>query len=256
MEDRNKSKWVRRIGIGLLVTVMFLTVWVLNFYNVAKPINGISAVPVCSVDTELKQVALTFDCLSFGDEIQNIMYILDEFDAKATFFIPGKLALENRSAVLSLWAKGHDIGNMTYSYRQLGDAKANVIKSEIQECNATLQRITKDECTLFRAPYDDFGGRVVKTAAAMGMYSVRYDTDPLTWKPEVPVKRAVEMAMENVKPGSIFLFKTNGKFVEDTLREVLTRLRMKGYEAVKVSDMLFTEDFAVDVNGTQVRIEK
>ena len=122
MEDRNKSKWVRRIGIGLLVTVMFLTVWVLNFYNVAKPINGISAVPVCSVDTELKQVALTFDCLSFGDDIQNIMYILDEFDAKATFFIPENWPGKPIGGSFFM-GKGHDIGNMTYSYRQLGMQK-------------------------------------------------------------------------------------------------------------------------------------
>ncbi len=253
MKKWNKGKVLRLVGIGVLVCIMFCSVLILNFYNVINPISGVSALPVCSVDSEQKQVALTFDCVSFGKETRQIMNILDEFGVEATFFVPGEKAAKNESLLSDLWSKGHDIGNMTHTYRNLGDVKTNVIKNEIQECNNVIRKITKEDSVLFRAPYDDYGDNVVKTAAAMGMYSIRYDVDALTWKPELTAEKAVHSVMENVKPGSIIVFNADGRFVLDTLREILTGLKMQQYQPVRVTDMLFEDPFTVDVNGMQMQ---
>lgn len=253
MKKLDKGKFVRMAGIVALVLVMICSVLILNFYQVTEPIAGVIGIPVCSVDSDRKEVALTFDCVSFGNQTRQIMYLLDEFDVEATFFVPGEQAAKDESLMLALWNRGHDIGNMTHTYRDLGDAKANVIKGEIQECNNVIRKITKSDSVLFRAPYDDYGDKVVKTAAAMGMYSIRHDVDAWTWKPELSVEKAVDSVMENVKPGSIIVFKADGQFVLETLRETLTRLKMQQYQPVRVTDMLFEDPFTVDVNGMQIQ---
>lgn len=253
MKRWDSGKVFRIAGIVALILVMFCSVLILNFYNVTEPIAGVSGVPVCSVENDRKQVALTFDCVSFGYETKEIMNLLDEFGVEATFFIPGEKAEKNESLVLSLWNKGHDIGNMTYTYKDLGNAKSNVIKEEIQQCNRVIKTITKEDCVLFRAPYEDYGKKAVKTAAAMGMISVHHDVDALTWKQELSTDIAVKSVMESVKPGSVIVFNADGPFVLDTLREVLTELQMKKYQPVKMTDILFDDPFTVDVNGVQMK---
>lgn len=249
----NKSKCIRLISIGALVCVLFCSVLVLNFYDVIKPVTGVSAIPVCSVKSDVKQVALTFDCVSFGRETEKILQILKEFDIQGSFFVPGEKAMNNEILLLKLWAGGHDIGNMTQTYRDLGDAGTNMIKSEIQKCNASIEEITGRKCVLFRAPYDDYGTKVVKTAAAMGMYSIRYDVDALTWKPEAYKEGAIDRILDNVKPGSIIVFKADGQFTPEILREMINRLVMQGYQPMKVTDMILEDNFTVDVNGMQIQ---
>ena len=45
--------------------------------------------PIYNVDTEKKQVAISFDAAWGADKTEEIIEVLDEYNAKATFFLVG-----------------------------------------------------------------------------------------------------------------------------------------------------------------------
>jgi len=67
------------------------------------------------------QVALTFDDGPHPEFTPRIARILDQHDARATFFCVGSQAERNLYLVRALVAAGHEIGNHSYSHSAFGD---------------------------------------------------------------------------------------------------------------------------------------
>lgn len=62
-------------------------------------------------DTEEVRFALAFQGLSDSTVNSQILDLLDKYDRKATFFVPGMLAAEDADAVQAIVKDGHDLGN-------------------------------------------------------------------------------------------------------------------------------------------------
>jgi len=246
-----KSSTVTIISICVLTAIILCSIFVVNFYPAVRPVGGFSNIPICSVDSDVKRVAVTFDCVTFNDDVDRIIKVLNECQVKGTFFVTGEKVKDNKDLLVKINNMGHDIGNMTYSYGSLGDASTNVIKNEIQECNAVIKEVTGVVCNLFRAPYDDYGKNTVKIAGNMGMYSVRYDVDALSWKVEMSKDIIIDRIINNTKPGSIIVFRTDGYYTTDILFETISRLKMQGYEFLPVSEMIIRNNFIIDYKGVQ-----
>ena len=67
--------------------------------------------PVYSVETERKVVALTFDCAWGTEDLDEVLRVLGEHEVKAAFFMTGGFISEHPDAVQKLAAAGHDLGN-------------------------------------------------------------------------------------------------------------------------------------------------
>lgn len=65
--------------------------------------------PIYSVETSKKQVAITFDCAWGADDIENIIKTLKENSVRATFFTVGDWVKKNQEAVLALHSAGLEI---------------------------------------------------------------------------------------------------------------------------------------------------
>ena len=89
--------------------IVFAALAVYIFGNVAFG-EGSRILPVYSVETPEKKVAITFNCAWKADDIPEILEVLERYEAKATFFILGQWAKENPSAVEMIAKAGHEIG--------------------------------------------------------------------------------------------------------------------------------------------------
>ena len=61
--------------------------------SVSNTVNG-RELPIYSVETEAKQVALSFDATWGNEYMKQILDVLDKYDVKATFFSYRKLGRE------------------------------------------------------------------------------------------------------------------------------------------------------------------
>ena len=56
-----------------------------------------------------------------------------------------------------------------------------------------------------------------------------------------------------IKPGDIILSHNGTKHTSDSLEMLLTKIQEKGYQIVKVSDLIYPDNSIIDVNGVQKR---
>ena len=84
-----KSKTIK-IFIALVLVMVLLSVSVDGTAS-AQVYFGYSTrkVPIYCVDTQEKQVAISFDAAWGADKTQAILDVLKEYDAEATFFLVG-----------------------------------------------------------------------------------------------------------------------------------------------------------------------
>jgi peptidoglycan/xylan/chitin deacetylase (PgdA/CDA1 family) len=80
-----------------------------------------------------RQIALTFDGLTDRTTVQQILDLLEKYNAKATFFIDGMQTAEDPQAVVNIKKAGHQIENYTL---------AGMVKME----TLPVERLVKDFC--------------------------------------------------------------------------------------------------------------
>jgi len=58
---------------------------------------------------------------------------------------------------------------------------------------------------------------------------------------------------KNLGNGSIILCHNGAKYTADALDAMITGLKEKGYEIVPVSELIYKEDYHMDVTGRQIK---
>ena len=69
---------------------------------------GDRKLPVYSVQTTEKKIALSFDCAWGAEDFDSMMETLDKHNVKATFFMTGGFVSDNPECVKTLVEKGHE----------------------------------------------------------------------------------------------------------------------------------------------------
>ena len=75
--------------------------------------------PVYSVETAEKAVAVTFDSAWGTEDLDEILRILRKHQAKAAFFMTGEFAALNPEAVKKMAEDGHDLGNHGDNHKKM-----------------------------------------------------------------------------------------------------------------------------------------
>lgn len=86
-------------------------------YKNIKPyvsVNGMYDKYIISGNTKNKKVALLF-LVKGNDKVDDVLYILDEYEINATFYIDGYWFDNNNDYILKIIEYGHNIGNLGYA---------------------------------------------------------------------------------------------------------------------------------------------
>ena len=107
---------------------------------------------------------------------------------------------------------------------------------------------------MFRAPYGDYNDQLIKTAKSCGYEVVQWSIDSLDWK-EYGAKSVIKNVLENqeLKNGAIILMHNGAKDTKDALEAVVLGLKKQEYEIVPISELIYKEDYHLDVTGRQFR---
>ncbi len=134
-------------------------------------------VPVYSVDTGEKKVAISFDA-AWGDEFTGgILDILDTYNVKATFFLVDFWSQKYPDDVKEIAKRGHDIGNHSASHPDMADLTEAEIAQELNTCADTIESLTGRRPTLFRPPYGSYSDTLITTAESLGYQTIQWSVD-------------------------------------------------------------------------------
>ncbi|QUP87008.1 LysM peptidoglycan-binding domain-containing protein [Exiguobacterium sp. PFWT01] len=196
---------------------------------------------VTSVNTTSKVVALTFDDGADGANTNKILDILAKNNVKATFFLTGSGANNHPQYVKNIAAKGHQLGNHSYTHPDFTKLTATQMKSELDRTEALIKSLTgKTTKPIFRAPFGAVNSTVLSGVGAAGYgYTIQWNIDTVDWK-GLTASQINTKVQTNIKPGSIVLMHT-GAGAPGTplaLPTMISQLKAKGYKFVTVSQLL------------------
>ena len=211
--------------------------------------------PIYNVERGDNKIALTFDVAWENSNTAELIEILDEFDAKATFFVTGDWCDRYPEDVMMLYEAGHEIQNHSDQHPHVEGMNVNELISDTKACSQKIEMITGEQPTLYRAPYGEYDDNLITTIEGMGLKPIQWDVDSIDWKEPAP-EEITERVLTGTRSGSILLFHNDLANTTEALPDILTQLRDKGFEFVTVSDLIYHEDYTIDSNGKQVPISK
>ena len=174
MSVKLKSVIITMIVILAVVSAIFFTASTLS--------DAVSAqarlIPIYNVDTTKNKVAVTFNCAVGNSDIDEILETLDTYDVKATFFVLGSWADDYTDEVQKIYDAGHEIGNHSYSHKDMPSMNYEDIILDIQKCNETVRNITGHSPVLFRAPSGSYDNKTISAAENLGMMTIQWDVEP------------------------------------------------------------------------------
>ncbi len=235
------------------VLSILLAVLVISGLIAGRYVSSASAtkkLPIYSVETDKKQVAITFDAAWTNQDTDDLIKILRKHNATATFFIVGDWAEKFPESVKAFYDAGHTIANHSDTHKAFSKCSREEIQKEIVNCNEKLQKITGEKVSLVRAPSGDYTQDSLEVADSLGMYTIQWNCDSLDYT-GLSVDEIVNRVTGNTQNGSIILFHNGVENTAEALDKILTQLSKQGYSFVSVEDLIYKENYYLDHTGRQ-----
>ena len=240
--------------------VSILTVAVLIGIASIKPIETIETasttklLPIYNVETDEKKIAFTMNCAWNDSDIDNILETLEKNQVKITFFIVGEWADKYPEAVKKIYEAGHEIGSHSNTHPHVNNISEEKNLEEIQLSVNKIEKITGEKTKLYRTPYGEYNDKVIKVAQEKGYYPIQWNLDTLDYK-DLTGEEMWNRIKDKLSNGSIILSHNGTKNTASSLDMLIKNIKEKGYEIVKVSELIYTENYTIDNNGTQKKIQ-
>lgn len=219
--------------------------------------DGEDTVPICKVkvdDDRKNYISLTFDSAYINTETYKILDLLDKYDAKATFFMTGGFITCNVSQVREIIKRGHEVGNHTGSHPNLNNVDVAWATKEILNCHSALKEKFGIDMCLFRFPYGAHNPANLTLLKNLGYYPIQWIIDSADWKnTNVDAILNVFKSKRYYKPGNIILFHNGAKYTVEALKTILEDIKEEGLKCVRVTDLIYKEDFFINHNGVQIK---
>jgi peptidoglycan/xylan/chitin deacetylase (PgdA/CDA1 family) len=155
-------------------------------------------------------VALTFDDGPWPNSTAQILTILTQRQAPATFFVVGRQVQRYPELVRRELAAGMAVGSHSWSHPQPFDRLPVArIRDEIARGRRSLEALGVRPVG-FRPPGGATSPAVAATGQAVGDRTVLWSVDPADWRPGLTADQLVQRVLAGVRPGAIVLLHDGG----------------------------------------------
>ena len=179
-------------------------------------------------------VALTFDD-GPGSLTPQLLDILKQKEARATFFVLGAAAEGNVDLLKRMRDEGHEVGSHSWKHDNLYYMTAEQVAADMKQVEGVFKTAFSEGPRLIRPPYGLYTDTVART---VGMPMIGWDVDPHDWEDGVTVEQIRERVQWNAKDGSIILMHDVHQTTIDAVAGVIDDLRAKGLEPATVGEVL------------------
>ncbi|MDK2821797.1 MAG: peptidoglycan-N-acetylglucosamine deacetylase [Clostridia bacterium] len=246
----------RRIKLIVPFLIFFLGLFVgiklSYFQNIAISVGRTQRLlPIYSVDTKEKKVALSFDATWGAKHTPKLLEILKKHKVKSTFFLTNIWLKEYPEVAKKIVQEGHEIGLHSATHPHFTSLSEKEMEQELKENSLLVEKTTGYKAKLFRPPFGDYNDQVIRVVKSMGLWPIQWDVDSLDWQDQMSQEDIYNRVTKNIKPGSIVLFHNNGQYTADVLSPLLDWLEQEGYEVVPIGELIIKGDYYVDHAGVQ-----
>lgn len=208
--------------------------------------------PIYGVQTDKKQIAITFDAAYGSEETLKIINILKEKKCTATFFLVGFWVEKYPELVKTLDESGIEIGTHSNTHPYMSKLSSSQMEIELATSTNLIKTITGKEVKLFRPPYGDYNDTLISTCEKLNLQAIQWNIDSLDWK-GLTTSQMLARITPNICGGSIILFHNNSDHIVEALPTIIDTLTEQGYSLVHVSDLIYSDNYTINSNGIQVK---
>ena len=187
--------------------------------------------------SQAKCVALTFDD-GPSPYTDRLLQILNQNDAKSTFFLIGNKVAANPAGAKRIADAGMEVANHTWEHPNMTTIPPEDIGSQISRANDAIQAATGQRPKLLRTAGGLINDNVLAAAKQQGMADINWDVIPFDWVNDSNTAATRYMLMTQIKPGSVVLFHDTYSSTVDLVYQFIPVLRANGYHLVTVSQLL------------------
>ena len=217
--------------------------------------NAGKMLPIYSVQTEEKKISLTINCAWNADDIDMILDTLSKYKVQVTFFMVGDWVDRFPEAVKKIADAGHEIGNHSNTHPHVSQMTLEKNQQQIKECADKIEKLTGKRSTLYRGPYGEYNDIVIKAAENENHKTIQWSLDTLDYK-GLTEEEMWSRLKDKLKAGDIVLMHNGTKHTAEALDKLIYNIQEKGFNIVKVSDLIYNENYTIDSTGMQKLVKK
>ena len=190
------------------------------------------------VETEKPMVALTIDDGPDAQTTPQILNLLRQYDAQATFFVIAGHIPGNETLMQRTLAEGHEIGNHLLVDEPSIELSLSEFEQQLVEADTILGRYANTHW--FRPGSGWFNADMLAVTRKHNYQTVLGSIYP--FDPHIPSSWfATHHILAKIKPGAIIILHDNGvrgQRTVATLAKILPELQQQGYQVVTLSELL------------------
>jgi peptidoglycan/xylan/chitin deacetylase (PgdA/CDA1 family) len=192
------------------------------------------------VETSEPVVALTYDDGPNPPYTLDLFDVLDRYQVKAAFFVVGRTVEAHPDVAREAVARGHEVGNHSYSHAPLILRSAAFVRRQIAATDAQLRAVGVTGEILFRSPYGAHLFAVPYVLWRQRRKNILFDVIVGDWAMQDP-ERIAARVLERATAGSIIVLHDGRGERPGTVAAtalIIEGLRNRGYRFVSVSELL------------------
>ena len=198
------------------------------------PYQDVLNEPIKNIDPNQPMVALTFDDGPTRKYTEAILDCLKENQASATFFVLGSRADDCPDLLQRMVLEGNEIGNHTFSHKQLTTLSKANIEEEIIATQESIHNVTNLYPGIIRPPYGSKNDTVME--CARGKRIVTWTIDTEDWRSK-NAEAIVNKVIKDVKDGDIILMHDLYASSAEAVMILVPKLQEMGFQLVTVSEL-------------------
>lgn len=186
------------------------------------------------LQTDHPMVALTFDDGPGGKPSDRILDTLEQYNARATFFMVGENVLNFPDNVRRKAQLGMELGNHTWNHERYGD---DVTNDDILQASEAIEEVTGQWPSAFRSPGGITTEDILDESANEHLPAYRWSVDTEDWKNR-DTDTIIQNVLDNVQDGDIILMHEIYDFTADAVETIVPELIDRGFELVTCRELV------------------
>ncbi len=202
---------------------------------------------VTSFDNESPMIALTFDDGPSDRATDEILDVLEKYNARATFFVLGSNVEKYEDKLERAVRLKCEIGNHTYDHKKLSKLTEKEIEYQIKSTEDSIFKACGIVPELIRPPYGIHNSKTMKICNSP---VILWSVDTLDWKNRDPYA-IVDTVLSKASAGDIILMHDIYPTTAEACRTIIPKLISMGFQLVTVSELMSARGYTV-VSGQAV----
>ncbi len=194
------------------------------------------------------KVVLTFDDGPSQAYTSDVLKVLAEKGARATFFMVGSHVEKYPEIAKKVIEEGHEVGNHTYGHITVPNSPPPQLAAQIMRTNLVILQITGVYPQYLRPPRGLYDMRMRRIAKLLGQELVLWSLSSQDWHSRANKASITRRVVERAAGGDIILFHDSGSLLNseganrkptvEALGPIIDGLRAKGLEITTMQEFM------------------